>query len=143
MYVQEQIPISYAYSFSDRECSLVVTYSEAQNILFCCIYRPPEASDQSFIGIMNELQTQIGIVSNDRCPEMFIMGDLNLPLYDWESNCPKTATSSYSAYKRTMEFVEENFLTQVVDLPTRGNNILDVILNNSPQYIVAITTVNR
>eukprot|EP00116_Pleurobrachia_bachei_P015619 sb/3475881/ len=28
-----------------------------------------------------------------RCPEMFIMGDLILPLYDWESNSPMKAGS--------------------------------------------------
>eukprot|EP00116_Pleurobrachia_bachei_P002158 sb/3462420/ len=140
LYVHEQIPISYAYSFSDRECSLVLAYSEAQNIIFSCIYRPPEASDQSFNSIMNDLQQKIGIVSNGRCPEMYIMGDLNLPQYDWESNCPKKAVSQNGAYQRTVEFVDENFLTQVVDQPTRENNILDVILTNSPQYIAAITT---
>ena len=109
-------------------------------MIFSCIYRPPEASDQSFANIMSDLQHQIGIVSNGRCPEMFIMGDLNLPLYDWESNRPMKAVSSNGAYQRTMEFVEENFLSQMVDKPTRGNNILDIILTNSPQYIAAITT---
>eukprot|EP00116_Pleurobrachia_bachei_P001755 sb/3462017/ len=117
LYVQEQIPISYAYSFSDRECSLVLAYSEAQNIIFSCVYRPPEASDQSYARIMDDLQHKIGIVSNGRCPEMRVL-----------------------IYQRTMKFVEEHFLSQMVDKPTRGNNILDIILTNSPQYIAAITT---
>ena len=39
-----------------------------------------------------------------------------------------------------MIFIEENFLSQMVNEPTRVNSILDLVLTNCPQYILDVDT---
>jgi len=34
--------------------------------------------------------------------------------------------------------VQDNFLSQMVNSPTRGNHILDLVLTNRPDYITAV-----
>ena len=139
LYVKDDIPISYAHSFSDRECSLVVAFSAAKNILFSCVYRPPDCTEKSFCSILDILRKQISSLSSSGVPEIFIMGDLNLPLFNWDV-CSIPSTPPSSAYSLMLNFIGEHFLTQVVDKPTRLSNTLDIILTNTPQWVAAIQT---
>eukprot|EP00116_Pleurobrachia_bachei_P001864 sb/3462126/ len=139
MYIHDSLPISFARSFSDRECSIVIAFSEAKNLLFSCIYRPPDCSQKSFLSVLDILQQQINILSSNKLPDMFIMGDFNLPLFNWGSDSSPLNSSS-AGYAALTDFIGENFLTQVVDQPTRGNNILDLIFTNTPQDVASIRT---
>ena len=53
---------------------------------------------------------------------VLIMGDFNYPDIDWDTN-----TSSRHG-KRFLDTINDNFLIQNVNIPTRGDNILDLIL---------------
>ena len=70
---------------------------------------------------------------------MYILGDFNLPLFDWTCsqipNCPPNM-----AYQRVMNFLDKNFLTQLVDEPTRLNHTLDLIFTNRPHYAMEVNT---
>ena len=39
-----------------------------------------------------------------------------------------------------MAFIEVNFLSQMVNEPTRMNNVLDLVLTNCPRYILDVET---
>ena len=51
------------------------------------------------------------------------MGDFNLPDIYWDHN-----TAEREQSRRSLECVEENFLTQLVSEPTRGGALLDLLL---------------
>ena len=53
------------------------------------------------------------------------MGDLNYPDICWISNMARHARS-----RRFLQCVEDSFLMQVVEEPTRGGVLLDLILTN-------------
>ena len=54
--------------------------------------------------------------------ESIIMGDFNLPEIDWNSHLSPAPGS------KLLNFISENNLTQLVREPTRGNNILDIVI---------------
>ena len=102
------------------------------------IYRPPDAPLTSFTDSLEMLQTQINSLSkNNRMPDIYIMGDFNLPAIDWESGQIDSGQplAIQQACHKLINFAETNFLTQVVDHPTRGGNTLDLIFTNKVQDV--------
>ena len=57
------------------------------------------------------------------------MGDFNLPKIDWNVH------SSDQEGEWLLETVGNNFLTQMVTVPTRENNILDLILSTENDLV--------
>ena len=67
--------------------------------------------------------------------EIKILGDFNFPVLSWKT-APSLNTPSPSA-SELLEFTEEkNLFTQLVKEPTRGDNTLDLILTNTPRYVM-------
>ena len=64
---------------------------------------------------------------------MYILGDFNLTTIDWEL---QTNTTPNEAGTMLLQFMDTNFLAQVVNKPTRLENILDLVFTNKLQYIV-------
>ena len=95
---------------------------------------------------MTKLQAEINsiIEENDgRIPEIVIIGDFNLPNMDWESmTLPSQGSREVGPYYQTLEFVNENFVTQLVTTPTRGANILDLVFTNTPDYFANVITTD-
>ena len=100
------------------------------------LYRPSDSPDVDFSKIMKELQNCIDIHSSgDRTPDIHLMGDFNLPEYNWKTG-NISAGSSYQACVKLQDFMGCNFLNQLVMEPTRGNNTLDLILTNNPRITI-------
>ena len=59
-----------------------------------------------------------------------MMGDFNFPNIDW--NIPRVRGLDGEVFVRC---VQEGFLTQHVDKPTRGEAVLDLILANEPGQV--------
>jgi len=53
-----------------------------------------------------------------------VFGDFNLPLFNWDI----FIYPDNFLYPNAAEFVCNHGLTQIVDIPARGNNILDLVL---------------
>ena len=74
--------------------------------------------------------------------DLFITGDYNLPHVDWESlevQSGGTAESKLSS-QRLLNFMSTYLLSQVVNVPTRGNNILDLVLCNNDRLVLDVKT---
>ncbi|MCP4269647.1 MAG: hypothetical protein GY777_29425, partial [Candidatus Brocadiaceae bacterium] len=82
------------------------------------VYRPPAQP----LDIDTEMYKILEQVTKDN--ECIIVGDFNLAHINWDS-----LTGVESESHRMIEFVEDNFLYQLVREPTRGNNILDLVLS--------------
>lgn len=116
---------------SELEVVWAACLSSTTKVLFGFCYRPPD-STKCFV---NELWSSI-----DKATELcltkftYLLGDFNFPLIDW--------SQLSSSCRLSTEFIDltVNFnLCQVVHLPTRGNNLLDLILTNAPETIGQIT----
>ena len=62
--------------------------------------------------------------------DSLILGDFNLPHIDWA-----TLSGTESESHRMIEFLEENFLSQMVSEPTRQNNILDLVITTQDNLV--------
>jgi hypothetical protein len=81
--------------------------------------------------LIEELQTLTSTTS-DPC---FVMGDFNFPNIDWDVPRP-TDTGGPSA--KFLECVQGLGLEQLVCEPTRGKNILDLILCTNPRFVHSV-----
>jgi len=61
---------------------------------------------------------------------LLLSGDFNLPDIDWEANALKDNPLHQRESRSFLETVSELGLKQFVHFPTRGDNILDLILSN-------------
>ena len=87
-------------------------------------YRPPGQNLEKDNEMYNVLS------QNLRSGESIILGDFNLPHINWETQAGIEAESH-----RMLEFLEDNFLSQLVKQPTRENNILDLIIVSNDSLI--------
>jgi hypothetical protein len=88
-----------------------------ENYRFCCVYSPPSYSESN----KKHLYQLIDSVCSSNYPS-FILGDFNEPNINWQSPDP--------SQNNLVETVFRNGLEQIVNAPTRAQNILDLIFTN-------------
>ncbi len=111
------------------ECLFVdVRYTSSDYIRYCLIYRPPDTTlDESF-----ELFDVIyNCLKNVKI--FLLLGDFNLPDISW---CDFTARSQASREFLTMCF--KLGAEQCVNFPSRGDNMLDLVLTSTRHLITDI-----
>ena len=99
-----------------------------RNITLCSvevlIYRPPDASLSNFFDITNRIETTL-LENNASASDILLLGDFNLPHIKWDNG---HASNNATAHGRLLLAITELFyLEQIVDKPTRVNNILDLV----------------
>jgi len=100
-------------------------------------YRPPCSSDSD----LQSLSISLNCLLSMNCP-IVLCGDFNAPNVDWSTISP---TSSSAVANTLCSLVADNFFTQAVTFPTRGNNVLDLIFTNIPEalsYVHLIDNIN-
>ncbi|GAB0178597.1 hypothetical protein GRJ2_000325000 [Grus japonensis] len=91
----------------------------AGDIIVGVCYRPPGQGDRAD----EALYRQIGAAS--RSQALVLMGDFNHPDICWRDN-----TAECKQSRKFLECINDNFLLQVIEEPTRGGAMLDLILTN-------------
>ena len=123
-----------------HECEIVactLTY-EHQKIIISSIYRPPSADinhAQSLCDILEEM-----VASNPNTP-LWIGGDLNLPNIDWTNSSILNNRYPTALCNIVLDFVINHDLSQLLQTPTRVNNILDIFLSNYPSYVTSCEVI--
>ena len=139
LYIHSKVVPSDHLVIGDPHNNLAAVYIESLHVLLAVVYRPPDSPDSEFGTILDRLQDMIDAHSlENRCPEIYLIGDFNLPLFKWDQ-CAAPANPPNAAYNRLMTMIETNFLTQMVTEPTRGNNTLDLVLTNSPKDVIEVS----
>ncbi|GAB0209615.1 hypothetical protein GRJ2_003427200 [Grus japonensis] len=82
-------------------------------------YRPPDQEEEVDEAFYRQLEVAL------RSQALVLMGDFNHPDICWKSNTAKHAQS-----RRFLQSIDDNFLTQVVEDPTRRGMLLDLVLPN-------------
>jgi len=72
---------------------------------------------------------------------IWIGGDINLPDIEWESNAIKKHQYLYKINETFIQMMYDCHLDQIVNFPTRGKNILDILLTNNNSLIERIIDI--
>ena len=136
LYVHNSYIVPEHGSFGDKYCNCSIVKIDDLNCITAAVYRPPDCPVSSFKTILGKIQSFIDNNSADN-EEIYITGDFNLPNVNWEtmmidSSLGTKGTESASAL---LDFMSDNFLSQIIKQPTRGNNTIDLVLTNHVQYI--------
>jgi hypothetical protein len=100
----------------------------SKSLLLGCIYRSPSSSL-----INNESLTSIfECIGQSNFDFKVIVGDFNSPDIDWKMLDASTTC------RFLLDCSLDNFLTQLVDTPTRGNHILDLMFVNDPSFVSSV-----
>ena len=66
-----------------------------------------------------------------------MLGDFNLSEIDWQNT---TSQRDCPLHNLLIEIIHDNFFTQMVSQPMQGQNILDLILTTSVDYVQDINS---
>ena len=101
--------------------------SPKTEVLVGVVYRPELGGESNLVHICNSMDS----IDMDNT---ILVGDFNFRDKDWKTNEAPSAIS-----KKFPACVEENLLFQLVKEPTRGDNILDLILTGNPDIVHTVT----
>ena len=88
-------------------------------------YRPPHCSDH--VSLLNQSLANVPTSTN-----LVLCGDFNAPDINWNSVVP---LSSYQPSVTLCDLINDFGLIQLVQDPTRVDNILDLLLTNTPAIL--------
>lgn len=118
-FTSQAIPLPEKYS--DLEIVTVdLINSNREGAIIICIYNPPHINKD--FDTCNRITSALSYLCKCSLP-VCILGDVNLPLIDW-SNYSGPNNDVYTKY---LTFFSEGF-TQLVNFPTREQNIFNIIL---------------
>lgn len=100
-------------------------FSYNRKVTLGVFYRPPNNDPKP----LEDLQAVLQEFSTN---ELILVGDFNLPEIDWLNN---RFLRQSDIYTLMMDIVQDNFLTQLINEPTRDSNILDLVLTTSPDLV--------
>ena len=107
---------------------VAIAYCE---LLIVCCYRQPSQCDTSLISSLDTL------LDSHQHLTPFICGDFNVHEHSWLSS-----THSSTAGTATKDFSDSRGLLQLVDFPTRGTAILDLVLYGHQGSIQSFSAFN-
>jgi len=87
-------------------------------------HRPPDQGEPTDEAFFLQLQEAL------RLQSLVLLGDFNHPNICW-----KSSTVSCRPSRRFLECIEDNFLGQIIDSPTQGDAILDLMVTNASELI--------
>ena len=109
-------------------------------ILFS-VYRPPDTQTHMFEESLVEIEEAIGFARANtlKFPNLLILGDFNFPDVKWPDGVIPMGQSQDSIQANLlMDLMDTLFMFQLVTIPTRGANILDLVFTNCKEIITAI-----
>ena len=120
------------------ELLCVDIFSIMNSYRFFIAYRPPDNSCvYDHISCHDYMRYTVDCIerySNSKGPT-FVVGDFNCPDINWNSGSMPSNGVSLLLYT----FATVNGFVQAVGMPTRGKNLVDLVLINQPLYLSAIS----
>ena len=124
--VHAMCPPQGIYRSESFEAIFLDVYKGTKSIQFVLIYRPPNNT----AGMPEEMLSYIEQASQTDKP-IAVFGDFNYPSIDFE----KCTASSYMGQDLFMEHMMSFGFCQLIEQPTRGDNILDLLFVSEPNLI--------
>ena len=133
--------ISSEYTDLDTDCEILwaqVNLVGAKSLYIGAFYRPPN-SDLSTIDNLNQSLSRLTHRTNGN---IWLGGDFNALHIDWPSLVISLEAGGKRAiYQRLIDISLEHNIEQVIDKPTRGDNILDLLFTNNKSTLHKFDTL--
>ena len=84
---------------------------------------------------IDQLRNSLDKIDRSKGNQIWMAGDFNLPDINWDNMSLKPNASYSNLSKNFLEIVADFGFEQMVDKPTRINNILDLFLTNNPSLV--------
>ena len=125
-----EVSVSTTYDFLELVC-FDLLYGKTK-LRYFVVYRPPNSdiAAEQYVDLLIDCLTMYTTGAHIN----IITGDLNCPRINWQQMC---CPQDY-IHTRLFDFVLEAGFCQFVDFPTRGSNVLDVILADDDQIVTAV-----
>ena len=109
-----------------------------KQLIIGSFYRPPKSRNETLAKLVETFDKIQNLYGNST---IVLGGDFNLPGVNWDTGqiSPNPNYPVY-LYHQFIDMCNDFNLTQVNTLPTRNNNILDLIITNTPDLIANVTT---
>ena len=113
-------------------CIVSVHLTDGKQLILICAYRPP-SSDSTYFKNLSDLITE----TVSKYPGAIICcgGDFNLPDVDWSNESIVGHRYPHCVNTEALNMMHECGFAQLVDFPTRNNNILDLFFTNKPSLV--------
>ena len=99
-------------------------------------YRLHENDEEALL----ELERSLSLVNVNH--HILLAGDFNLPGWDWKEHTVKPCNHpSLHFMYQFGDMLDDNNFTQVVELPTRNQNILDLVITNNPNSVKNVSVI--
>ena len=121
--ISKRFPVTLHRTIQSLSSSIFCSHSAAKSPW--AFYRPPNNDPKP----LEDLQVALQELSTN---ELILLGDFNLPEIHWLNN---RVLQQSDIYTLMMDIVHDNFLTQLINEPTRDSNILDLVLTTSPDLV--------
>ena len=147
-FIEETVPMAMeGYSLAASHSSYTCTHIDIQTtcdivsckvdlqqstLLIISVYRPPN-NDITYME--NLCGTIENLILDHPNSTIWIAGDLNLPNVNWSNWSVRGCNYSLSLCNLFTDLLISNGFTQLVDIPTRQNNILDIFATNRPSLV--------
>lgn len=120
---------------SNGEIEHVILYINKWKILLCCMYRPPRCSTENMLEVLRIIEHEARKLGAPE-PTIIINGDFNFPDIQWNDTTIYGGTAEDRLQANSLfTMMESLMLKQIIHIPTRGNNILDLFLTNDEDLI--------
>ena len=104
------------------------------HLIVCSCYRPLHSNE----AWLTEFSNLLADIRNNY-DDVILAGDFNLPNIIWHSDTDVTNEGTSCEF---LEILKDYYLTQVNSIPTRGNNILDLIITSFPDKVKVRETLS-
>ena len=124
----------------DTKCELLfvdLKLKDPKYVKIGCLYRPPWTNEE----YIEDLQKVLGEIDPQRRNNVWLGGDFNVPNVDWSDVMCSPNSSNTKLADRLIEVTNNHSLAQIVDLPPRKDNILDLFFTTNPSLINRTITV--
>ena len=108
-------------------------------IVAACVYRPTNNDTEISAAISRDI---LEAKSKFKNSEFFIGGDFNLPDINWFTLEIKGGRYKKQISENILDACNDSGLSQIVDEPTRGENILDIFLTSNPNLVTKAEVVS-
>ncbi|CAC5391834.1 unnamed protein product [Mytilus coruscus] len=127
------------YSKNVELIAAQIDITDSKSLIIVSVYRPPSKSDINYFKQMllelNDLKLKF------KNSTFWISGDLNLPDIDWPSMTIEGKMYPKEMNEIFLDLLNNLGLDQLVNFPTRKDNILDIFCTNQPNLITKIKSI--
>lgn len=126
------------FKSKETECIAIKVETYQRPVIICSVYRPTN-NDTNYLNLLaNDLNT---LRQKYKTNPIWIGGDFNLPDIDWKNSTTVSHQYSKEINDTFLNLTNECNLVQLINFPTRKDNILDILLTNNSSLLSSISNI--